>query len=258
MELSAPAVRVLGCLVEKQFTTPEQYPMSVNGIVTACNQSTNRSPVMHLSEREVQSALDELRTEHRLVRMIHAGAGSRVDKFRHSLDERLGLTPPEMVVLAMFALRGPQTVAEVKARTERMIDMSTDHLERVVTRLGDPTMMADSDEFTARSTDGMMRTGLAGVTAEIPDGHARPWGVALVVRLPRQPGQKESRVTHQLQGIVDVDSFASLAAAGPTFGGEPIRSPAAERITSLEGKVADLEAQLTALTAQFHEFRQQF
>ena len=260
MKLSAAAVRVLGCLVEKQFTTPEQYPMSVNGIVTACNQSTNRQPVMQLSERDVQGALDELRTEHRLVRLIHAGAGSRVDKYRHSLDERLSLTPPEMVVLAMLALRGPQTVAEVKARTERMIDMSADHIERVVTRLCDPSIMADPDEFAARSTDGMMRTGLAGVTAEIPEGHARPWTAALVVRLPRQPGQKEPRIAHQLQGPVDVDALAATVATGAAYTSTdaPRSGGAGERVVTLEAKVADLDARLTALTDQFDAFRQQF
>lgn len=236
--------------------------MSSNGIGTACNQSTNRHPVMQLSERDVQEALDELRTEHRLVRMIHAGAGSRVDKYRHSLDERLGLTPPEMVVLAMLALRGPQTVAEVKARTERMIDMSADHIERVVSRLSDPTLGADPDEFTARSTDGMMRTGLVGVTAEIPDGFARPWPAALVVRLPRQPGQKEPRIAHALQGPVDVETLAASAGSGtrssPTDCPRSSSSNSTDRIVALEAKVADLESRLVALARRFDEFRQQF
>lgn len=258
MELSAPAVRVLGCLVEKQFTTPEQYPMSSNGIGTACNQSTNRYPVMQLSERDVQGALDELRTEHRLARMIHAGAGSRVDKYRHSLDERLGLTPPEMVVLAMLALRGPQTVAEIKARTERMIDMSADHVERVVSRLCDPTLGADPDEFTTRSTDGMMRTGLAGITADIPDGFARAWSAALVVRLPRQPGQKEPRIAHALQGAVDLDTMAASVGGVFSSPGESSRSGATERLAALEAKVSDLESRLAALAGRFDEFRQQF
>ena len=265
MELSVAAVRVLGCLVEKLFTTPEQYPMSVNGIVGACNQSTNRQPVMQLSERDVHGALDELRTEHRLVRMIHAGAGSRVDKFRQSLDERLGLTPPEMVVLAMLALRGPQTVAEVKARTERMIDMSADHIERVVSRLCDPTLGADPDEFTARSTDGMMRTGLTGVTAEIPDGHARPWASALVVRLPRQPGQKEPRVAQVLQGLTDIDALAASANTGSAAYGadsprtnSATRASSADQLAALEARVTELDAAFRALEQRFDDFRRQF
>lgn len=256
MELSVDAVRVLGCLVEKQMTTPDVYPMSLNGLVTAANQTTNREPVMHLAERDVQTALDELRTEQRLVRMIHAGAGSRVDKFRHALDERLILTPPEQAALAMLALRGPQTVAELKARTERMVDMTNDQVERVLDRLCDPTQQADPEEMRARSGDGMMRPS-ASLAAEIPDGFARPWDGPLVVRLPRLPGQKEPRVMHLLGGPIDVDALAS---------GSPHRSPVADsgrsassdRLAALEVTVARLEQELGSLGERFEEFRRQF
>lgn len=256
MELSAGAVRVLGCLVEKQMTTPDVYPMSLNGILTAANQSTNRDPVLHLSEREVHAALDELRTEHRLVRMIHAGAGSRVDKYRHALDERLTLTFPEQAVLAMLALRGPQTGAEVKARTERMVDMDIEHVERVVDRLGDPARQADPDEMRARSGDGMMRASNT-LAAEIPDGFARPWDGPLVVRLPRLPGQKEPRVMHLLAGPIDVDALAAGNVRVST-GNESGRSGTSDRLVTLESAVARLEAELATLTERFDSFRQQF
>ncbi len=256
MELSAGAVRVLGCLVEKQMTTPDVYPMSLNGIVTAANQSTNREPVLHLSETDVQAALDELRTDQRLVRMIHAGAGSRVNKYRHALDERLLLTPPEQSVVAMLALRGPQTVAEVKARTERMVDMTMEHVERVVDRLADPTRQADPEEMRARSGDGMMRPSNA-LAAEIPDGFARPWDGPLVVRLPRLPGQKEPRVMHLLGGPIDVDALAAgnvrLSPANDSG-----RGAAADRLAALESTVGRLEAELSALSERFESFRQQF
>ena len=256
MELSTGAVRVLGCLVEKQMTTPDVYPMSLNGIVTAANQSTNRDPVLHLSESEVHRALDELRTEHRLVRMIHAGAGSRVDKYRHALDERLTLSSPEQAVLAMLALRGPQTVAEVKVRTERMVDMDVDHVERVVDRLADPSRQADPDEMRARSGDGMMRPSNT-LAAEIPDGFARPWDGPLVVRLPRLPGQKEPRVMHLLGGPIDVDALATgnvrVGAAN-----ESGRSATSDRLVALESAVARLEAELATLSGRFESFRQQF
>ena len=256
MELSTGAVRVLGCLVEKHMTTPDVYPMSLNGIVTAANQSTNREPVMHLSEGEVHTALDELRTEHRLVRMIHAGAGSRVDKYRHALDERLMLTAPEQAVLAMLALRGPQTVAELKARTERMVDMDIDHVERVVDRLGDPARQADPDEMRARTGDGMMRPSNS-LAADIPDGFARPWEGPLVVRLPRLPGQKEPRVMHLLGGPIDVEA---LAAGNGRVGAvsETGRSATSDRVAALEAAVARLEAELAALTERFESFQQQF
>ena len=254
MELSTVAVRVLGCLVEKQMTTPDIYPMSLNAVVTAANQSTNREPVMALSEREVADALDELRTEHRLVRLIHAGAGSRVDKFRHALDERLSLTRPEQAVLAILSLRGPQTVAEIKARTERMIDLASDHAERVVDRLSDPTALADPSELTARSTDGMMASSAA-LRAETPEGFARPWGGPLVVRLPRLPGQKEGRVMHLLSGEVD----ASTVIAPPVrqHSNDALRS-ASDRIASLEATVVRLDADLADLRHSYEEFRRQF
>ena len=256
MELSVSAVRVLGSLVEKQMTTPDVYPMSLNGIVTAANQSTNRDPVLHLSEREVQAALDELRTEHRLVRMIHAGAGSRVDKFRHALDERLVLTPPEQVVLAMLALRGPQTVAELKARTERMIDMGIDQVDRVLGRLCNPTEQADPEEMRARSGDGMMRPSTS-LAAEVPDGFARPWDGPLAVRLPRLPGQKEPRVMHLLGGAIDVDALASGHISLSTNSDSPRRAPS-DRVAALEATVVQLERDLASLSQRFESFREQF
>jgi uncharacterized protein len=254
MELSPEATRVLGCLVEKQYTTPDIYPMSVNAILTACNQSTNRDPVVSYSEQMVLAALDELRIEHRLARLIHAGAGSRVDKYRHGLDERLGLTPPETAVLAILALRGPQTAAEIKSRTERMIDMTAEHVERVVGRLCDPTLAADSSEMSARSSDGMMRASSA-LTAETPDGFARAWDGPLVVRLERMPGQKEARLMHLLQPF---DPSSVQYVSGSATSSADQRSTSNERLQTLEARVTALEAQLTSMTEAFETFRQQF
>ena len=119
MQLTAQELRVLGCLIEKQMTTPDVYPMTLNSLVTACNQSTNRDPVVDYSPSTVTEALDGLRTDHKLARIVHSGAGSRVDKYKHVLDERFGLTAPEVAVMSVLTLRGPQTLGEIKTRTER-------------------------------------------------------------------------------------------------------------------------------------------
>ena len=102
-------VRVLGCLIEKQMTTPEQYPLTLNALVNACNQSTNREPVVNYSGATVTEGLDRLRTDHRLVRIVHSGAGSRVDKYKHVVDERLLLTPSEAAIIAVLLLRGHES-----------------------------------------------------------------------------------------------------------------------------------------------------
>ena len=109
---------MLGCLIEKQRTTPDTYPLSLNALRLACNQSTNRDPVVDYEEREIKAALDRL--SHRGWTRFASGASSRALKYRHLLDEALGLSEQELVVLAVLMLRGPQTLGELKQRTERM------------------------------------------------------------------------------------------------------------------------------------------
>jgi uncharacterized protein YceH (UPF0502 family) len=155
-DLDPVEVRVLGSLVEKQRTTPDQYPLSLNALRLACNQSTNREPVVAYEEPEIRDALHRLGS--RGWTRLASGPGSRAAKYRHLLDEALGLTPSELAVLALLMLRGPQTLGELKARSERLYRFADlDDVERTLTRL---------------------------------DEHE------LAHRLPRQPGQKEERWTH--------------------------------------------------------------
>ena len=158
MDLSAPEIRVLGCLLEKQRTTPDAYPLSLNALRLACNQATNRDPVTEYDEAVIRDALHRL-SRRRWARLA-SGAGSRAPKYRHLLDEALGLPEDELAVLCVLMLRGAQTPGELKQRTERLhplADLSAvlDALERLI-------------------------------------------GRELAARLPRRPGQKEERYTHLL------------------------------------------------------------
>jgi uncharacterized protein len=118
VEVGAVEIRVLGCLIEKQRTTPDQYPLSLNALRLACNQTTNRDPVVEYDERTIKAALD--RMAHREWTRFASSAGSRALKYRHLLDQALGLSDAELAVLAVLMLRGAQTPGELKQRTERM------------------------------------------------------------------------------------------------------------------------------------------
>jgi uncharacterized protein YceH (UPF0502 family) len=158
MDADAIEIRVLGCLIEKQRTTPDAYPLSLNSLRLACNQTTNRDPVVEYEERDIKAALD--RMSHRGWTRFASGASSRALKYRHLLDEALGLSNAEVSVLAVLMLRGPQTLGELKQRSER--------LHRF-----------DSIAEVAQVLDGLA-------------------GRELAVRLERRPGQKEERYGHLL------------------------------------------------------------
>jgi uncharacterized protein YceH (UPF0502 family) len=160
-------VRVLGCLIEKELTTPEYYPLSLNALTNACNQKSNRDPVMALPEEDVVRALNRLRFNQLTV---VSGESSRVAKYRHLLAENMGLVPAELSVMCELLVRGPQTVGELRTRCERM------------------HRFADLAEVEGVLTELMER--------ETP----------LMVRLPRQPGRKEARVAHLLSGMPDMRS----------------------------------------------------
>ena len=167
MDLSAPEIRVLGCLLEKQRTTPDAYPLSLNALRLACNQATNRDPVTEYDEAVIRDALHRL-SRRRWARLA-SGAGSRAPKYRHLLDEALGLPEDELAVLCVLMLRGPQTPGELKQRTERLYplaDLSAvgDALERLIAR-------------------------------------------ELAVRLQRRPGQKEERYAQLLGGAFDDSGY---------------------------------------------------
>jgi uncharacterized protein len=118
-ELTAAQARVVGALLEKQLTTPDAYPMTLNAVTTACNQSSNRDPVVQFSPQEVETTLLALKAKG-LARVVHPGSGERATKYRHVLDEVLELEPRDRALLAVLLLRGPQTVAELRTRTDRL------------------------------------------------------------------------------------------------------------------------------------------
>ena len=160
MDMTPVQQRVIGCLVEKELTTPDQYPLSMNALIAACNQATNRDPVVQLDERVVSNALENLKADG-LVRVIFS-KGNRVDKYKHVLPEALEVDQAGLAVLTVLLLRGPQTAAELRARTERLHAFaSTSDVEQVLARLAE----------------------------------RHP---ALATLLPRQPGRKEPRWAHLL------------------------------------------------------------
>jgi len=177
LELTPVQARVVGSLVEKQLATPQQYPLTLNSLVLACNQTTNREPVTSYGEREVDDVLAGLK-DVGLVRFVHPSHGGRVTKYRQVLEERLDLSVEELAVLCVMLLRGPQTVNELRARTERLASFSSsDEVESVLAALA-----------------------------------ARP--EPLVVRFERQPGMREPRWMHLLSGEpVDVPVVAASSPA---------------------------------------------
>ncbi|MGE3618910.1 MAG: YceH family protein [Acidimicrobiia bacterium] len=135
--LGPEEARVVACLVEKQATVPDSYPMTLNGLRSACNQSSNRDPVVDYDEHTVLAALDGLKVR-RLVRFVHAAHGSRTTRYRHVLDEALGLSPGELALLTVLVLRGPQTAGELRSRAERQHDFdSIGAVEAVLHALAD-------------------------------------------------------------------------------------------------------------------------
>lgn len=215
---------MLGSLIEKQISTPDYYPLTLNALTNACNQLSNREPVVSYDEQSIVQAIDGLR-EKRLATLFR-GAESRVSKYRHSLGDVLPLTPAEIAVLCVLMLRGPQTLGELRTRTERLFTF--DDLAEVEAAL------------TALAT------------------HEPP----LVAKLPRQPGAKESRFAHLLSGPVDAASIApppvsaSTAPAAPAASG--LAAPGPDRLTQFEQELAALRLELEEVKRQLTEFRKQF
>src|SRR5207253_3418 len=190
-------VRVLGALIEKEITTPDYYPLSLNALVAAGNQSSNRNPVVHFDEETVARATESLR-EKKLVHQVDRSE-SRVSKYRHVLYEAMNFGRPAVAVMGVLMLRGPQTVGEIRTRSNRLYDFTS----------------LDEVELTLNAL----------MSREPP----------LIVRLPRQAGQKEVRYAHLLSGEVTLT--------------EP--EPELDRIGKLEKEVEDLKK-------QFEQFRKQF
>jgi uncharacterized protein YceH (UPF0502 family) len=218
-ELTDVEVRVLGALVEKQVTTPEYYPLTLNALMLACNQKNNRTPVTSFDETAVAQALESLREKN--LAYVFYGSTSRVPKYKHVLPEVMHLTQPQLALLCVLLLRGPQTTGELATRAFRLHEFSG--LEEV--------------ESTINS-----------LISREPD--------PLVTRLPRQPGQKEARFAHLLSGEVSIDAVQEEVAPARSRGrGLDSRS---DRVAALEAEVETLKAEVGMLRKQFEGFKKQF
>ena len=220
--LNSIEARVLGALVEKDITTPDYYPLSLNALVNACNQKNNRDPVMTLDEAAVREALDDLQNKN--LAGAASGADSRVAKYEHRLQEMFNFTRGETALLCVLLLRGPQTPGELRTRTERMhrfedLTEAQSSLQRLMQR--DPP---------------------------------------LATVLPRQPGSKESRYMHLLCGDMKDSGMADASVARAPALAYPATNAAipatdGDRITQLEDEVATLRKQVTELKQQVERFR---
>jgi uncharacterized protein YceH (UPF0502 family) len=228
-ELTAPEQRVLGCLIEKRWTTPDQYPLSLNALRLACNQSTNRDPVTDYDEATVREAAQRL-CRYGLARLT-TGHGSRAAKYRHLAEEALGLGRDELAILGVLLLRGPQTPGELKSRVERMAHLGA---------------LADVERVLVALTE-------------------REY----VVRRERRPGQKEDRFEQLLGGDSEVRQPGSQPVRSPVPGagglqswrgaapgaGDPGGRAAEPGVRELTGRVAALEAEVAALRAELSALR---
>jgi hypothetical protein len=212
-KLSETEARIIGALIEKQLTTPEYYPLTLNAIVAACNQKTNREPVVAYTEAMVQKSLDDLRD--RNLAYVFYGSTSRVPKYKHILDKVYELESSEVAVICVLMLRGAQTLGELRERTGRLYEFSG---------LGEVN----------ETLDGLMRR-------EEP----------LVVKLERQPGQKEVRYAHLLSGEIDVLAYAKEVSSS----GKQAEN---ERITTIETEMENLRNEFNAFRQSFEEFKKQF
>ena len=216
--LAIVEVRVLGSLIEKQLTTPDYYPLTLNSLTTACNQKNNRDPVTAFNETTAVRALDLLR-EKKLVSTV-TGTGIRVQKYKHNFDEVFGLTRQETSLMCVLMLRGPQTIGELRGRSGPMYQFATTEEAETV---------------------------LAGLMAREPE--------PLVKKLPRLPGQKEARYAQLLGGIPNI-SESELAAPPEPARLQVITEN--ERIEKLEELVTSLRSDIATLQEKFAEFKKQF
>jgi len=210
-------LRVLGSLIEKQITTPEYYPLTLNSLTAACNQKNNRNPVTSFIESDVEEALYNLR-EKNLAYVFH-GSTSRVPKYKHVAPEVLHLTPPEVAAMCVLMLSGPQTVGEIRTRGSRLYPFNG--LEEV--------------EETLRSLG----------------AHD---GEPLVLKLPRQAGQKDARFVQLLSGEPDIEQISESSPVERASR----RGNESDRLAKLEEQVQELSQQVESLSSQFAEFRKQF
>jgi hypothetical protein len=213
MKLSPTEARVIGSLAEKQLTTPQQYPLTINALVLACNQTSNRDPVVSYDDGTVELALASLR-ESGVLRLVHPSHGRSVTRYRQVLDERFGLDIRSLSILAVLLLRGPQTLGELRARTERMADFGS--IADVETDLD---RMAGGDD-------------------------------PLVVRLPRRAGQKEERWAETLSPAASEPSDTTEVTNQPD---RVHQRSTGDDLASLRSDVDDLRQEVSRIAAAVAE-----
>ena len=217
LNLNEIEVRVVGALIEKEITTPEYYPLSMNALVAACNQKSNRDPVMNLDERDIMQAIDILRDK-KLVWQLST-SGGRVPKYEHNIRSLFTFSNQEIAVLCVLMLRGAQTIGEIKGRSDRL--------------------------YSFRSLQEVEETVQALLSRE--DG-------PFVMELPRQSGQKEKRFMHLFSGTPDISELQSTR---PEPTAEQHRSSTGERLAALEEHVKLLREEVAELRASFEAFKSQ-
>jgi uncharacterized protein len=221
VRLSPVEGRVVGSLVEKQLTTPQQYPLTMNSLLLACNQSSNRDPVVEFDERTIDTALTSLKSAG-IVRFVHPSHGRSVIRYRQVLEEMLALSDTELALIGVLLLRGPQTAGELRSRTERMAQFD-----------GITAVDAELDRLTAR-----------------PDALAR--------KLPRRPGQKEERWVQLLTDEIAPAELRDQPEAGhddpvDLRGGEADDHPSS--VTSSSGPWVALEEEVAELRSEVEQLR---
>lgn len=222
MRLDGVEARVVGSLVEKQLTVPQQYPLTLNSLTLACNQASNRDPVVSFAVSEVQEALDRLKQKG-LVRFVLPSHGRSVVRYRHVLDESLALDARQLSLVAVLLLRGPQTVGELRTRTERMARFES-------------TAEVESD--------------LVGLSR---------WDEPLVARLPRRPGQKEERWTQLLAPVDAGDDAAGtrrpVPPPAPSSGDGDGGGRLAAEVAALEESLVELRSEVEMLREEVLSLR---
>lgn len=204
-------VRILGSLIEKEATTPDNYPLTLNALTAACNQTSNRDPVMDLDEATVTKSIDDL-SKRALVGAVHR-SDSRARRYRHRMSETMSLHPAELAVMCVLMLRGPQTVGEIKTRTARLFEFrDAAHVEVTLDALA---------------------------TMSSP----------LVLQLPRQPGQKELRYAHLLSGQPEIAPME--ASAPRTAAATSRMESLEHEVAALRAELAELRARFDEFNSQF-------
>lgn len=213
IELSPIEARVIGCLIEKQITTPDQYPLSLNALVSACNQKSNRDPVMSADEAAIQATLDNLIRKHLVIEK--SGFGSRVPKYQHRFCNTdfgpLKFTPQELAIVCELLVRGPQTPGELRSRAARMASFS------------------DQEQIEAALES-------LGSRADGP----------FIIRLPREPGRRDSRYAHLFSGAVTIPVTTEESTTEPSMAAASARP----RLERLEEEVRQLKEELKAIKAR--------